>query len=216
MIPVYQHRKGDKSGLNYEKFESEIGYICEQHKREGRALAFALLLYDFTSPGVWKMLDDKHYWFALDEAAGKTISVFSIHTPPWLFENGEEKSLHSIRGGDPGRSARHIINKYFPLDGEAPVPGLVFFQVEEGVVIDAYLVKIKSKKVEDIFNEILEIITISSDSLRHVLPENRNNSLELFNLVVRSMQNRKLGKTLRLAVDKALKVKEFLTLFITW
>ena len=214
MIPVYLHGHGGKSGLNYERFESEIGNICEQHRCQGRALVFALLLYDFMSPGVGQVLDDRHYWLALDRAAGQTISVFSIHTPTWLFERNREQTLESIRGADPGKPAQHIIDKYFPLDGELPIPGIVFFQVEEGQIIDAYLVKIRSRGAEHIFNEILEIITTASDSLRDVLPENKGNSSELFNLVVRDIKNRELGVMLKMAKKRITGLREFLLAFV--
>jgi len=213
MIPIYLHRSGDKSGLNFKDFESEILQICKQHRRDGRALAFALLLYDFTSPGVWKVLDDQRYWLAIDKAAGKTISIFSIHTPPWLIQRKESKSLGAIREDDPGAPMRSIIEKYFPLGGEVHTPGLAFFQVADGNVTDAYFVKIRAKRVEDIFDEILEIVSISSDSLRNVLPENEGNTNEIFQLIVRALQNRRIGAVVRLATGTALKLKEMLGFF---
>lgn len=82
MIPIYLHDKSGHDSYFYDEFESDFLRICETHREEGRALAFAFILYDFTSPQVAKVLRDQDYWNALDQLSGKYLTVFSFHTRP--------------------------------------------------------------------------------------------------------------------------------------
>ena len=53
--------------------------ICERHLAQGRAWAFALLMYDFTNRAVRSIIEHDPYWNELDELTGTDLTVFSVH-----------------------------------------------------------------------------------------------------------------------------------------
>src|SRR5580704_1457649 len=64
---------------DFKSFESKMLEICNEHRKEDRALAFAFILYDFENPHLRKILEDRYYWEALNIISGKYLTVFSIH-----------------------------------------------------------------------------------------------------------------------------------------
>ena len=147
MIPIYQHDDKGKIGYSFDSFQQKFIKICEEHKKQRRALAFAFILYDFTQPQIRKVLDDRDYWRALDKVSGKTLTIFSFHSPPWIIEG--KYGLDSNE--DPTTQTNLIIGRYFGIDGVISFPSLLFFQVESGEVIDHLFVRVHEQEVEKVF-----------------------------------------------------------------
>lgn len=70
----------DNQALDFATFEESMIEICKEQRLNGKALAFAFILYDLTNPEIKKLLDDADYWNSLNEISGDKICVFSIHT----------------------------------------------------------------------------------------------------------------------------------------
>ena len=66
MVPLRFYKDGLIHELSNDAFSQSIIDICEQHRKEKRALAFAFILYDFENPQIFKILDDRNYWNALN------------------------------------------------------------------------------------------------------------------------------------------------------
>ena len=66
MIPIVRHSRGeDNKSYSFDSFEQEFHHICEAHRSQGRAMAFAFILYDKNSPEIKKVLNDPDYWDSL-------------------------------------------------------------------------------------------------------------------------------------------------------
>ena len=200
MISIFLHKADSKRGYQFKTFESDFFHICDSHRKEERALFFAFILYDFTSPHVLKMLDDQDYWIALDKISGNKLSVFSFHTPPWIISSRCKKTQIKI---DPEDNTQTILSKYFDVDGNISYPSLLFFQVEKQAIIDHFWLKVRSEKIEDVFVEIKRSIIAAVESIKNVLPENYNNSQEIFNLVKRGLDDKKIKTLMSKAIKRA-------------
>lgn len=198
MIPIFLHEADSKRGYLYRDFETDFLNICDQHRVHQRALFFAFILYDFTSPQVAKMLDDHNYWLALDKISGKKLSVFSFHTTPWVISSRCKEAELNI---DPDEKTQIMLSKYFDTEDAISYPSLLFFQVEKQTLIDHFWLKVKSEKIEEVFIEIKRSIVESVKSVKGVLPENYKNSQDIFNLVRRGLSD----QNFRIVMSKAIK-----------
>jgi len=63
MYRILKNSRGQ--GYEYESFKKEFIEICEGHKNDSKALAFAFILYKTESPELIKLLEDDDYWSAL-------------------------------------------------------------------------------------------------------------------------------------------------------
>ena len=52
MFDVWESRDDGRKGLTYVKFATDFEKICEAHRASGRALAFAIILYELENPNV--------------------------------------------------------------------------------------------------------------------------------------------------------------------
>jgi hypothetical protein len=175
-------------GIGHEDFERRLIEVCRDHRRDRRALIFAFLVYDFSNPGVIKVLRDADYWEALDQISGKSITVFSLHSPE--VENRPPDGWERAMNG----KIRRFLKDQFEVDETTREPGIIFFQVVGERVIDSYLVQLREQKQEDAFNEVREIIQLAADSLADVSEEYRGNAQEQFYLVQERLAQRRLVK----------------------
>src|SRR5688500_17082330 len=76
MFPVFANSSGQ--GFGFEEFCENLIQICDHHQHENRALAFALIIDDYESPHVEKILLYKEYWNSLHQISGSKLTVFSI------------------------------------------------------------------------------------------------------------------------------------------
>lgn len=206
MIPIYQHDNKGKIGYSFDSFQQQFINICEEHKKQKRALAFAFILYDFTQPQIRKVLNDRDYWRALDKISGKTLTVFSFHSPPWIIEKKSDIDSNE----DPETQTNLIIEKYFDIDGEISFPSLLFFQVESGEIIDHLFIRVREQEVEKVFFEIINEIKNVTKVLSNVSIENYDNSLEIFNLIRGSLNDRKTNYYISKVLKKTPSVIGFL------
>jgi hypothetical protein len=86
MYTIYQH--SNRKGHDFNSFKEDMIKICNSHRKNGKALAFAFILYDFDNATLRKVLNDQYYWDELDHISGKYLTVFSINYKPMpMFES---------------------------------------------------------------------------------------------------------------------------------
>ena len=78
MWQITEHVQNGRRGLSQAEFESHFVQMCETHRAQGRALAFAFILFDARQPHLRQALDEERYWAALDEQSGRNLTVFAF------------------------------------------------------------------------------------------------------------------------------------------
>jgi hypothetical protein len=185
-------------GLTAREFREQFLEICERHRQENRALAFAFLLYRLEDAPVIKTLQDEVYWNALDEMAGRFITVYVFYSPvkrpkadddPWRQKSREEASASA---------ALELLQQHFSVDRNLELPCMLFFQVKKKEVVDSYVVPLSHSNIEATFSELRDILDASRRAVEKVMPENKNNAQEIFNLIRGEFDNLSLkGKIVK-------------------
>ena len=200
MTPIFIN--GRKQGISYHEFHENLISICNEHIANNIALAFALIIYDFTNAQVRKVLQDQEYWDALHTVSGPYLSVFSIHQKPTYRLRGntyERRDLYSVStANNPYDATGDILSKYFRLPLNVTYPAIVFFQVDGDSVMDSVIIELKEEFIQSAFLELKEYVAKAVKALRLIKIENRDNRQEIFNLishdVIASKNWRKLRK----------------------
>ena len=194
MIGICLEGHDERHEYEADEFEARFLEICEEHRRSGRALAFAFLLYDVRNAEMLKVLRDSDYWRALDHLSGAYLTVFSFQAvEPQEDYAVERRGMSGITGAaDLGMKNQLILRSYFPLEGHLSLPALLFFQVEGGEIVNYYLWQLTQQRVEDAFIELREAIGIAVKAVEQVAEENRGNAHEIFNLIEQRLKARRL------------------------
>ncbi|MCA9044245.1 MAG: hypothetical protein KDA69_07995 [Planctomycetaceae bacterium] len=169
-----------------DSFLADFESICEAHRESGAALLFAFLLYDFKDASLIKVLRDPDYWASLDSTSGDSVSVFALHSP-------------NLEEAYPDLEMRKEIDEFLTLhfgdSGMRSGGSLLFFQVNDGAVIDQFRVTLRSTTVEQVFLEMKDILDVVGDSVSQVTESNRGNAQEIFNLAAGRLSNREFVLT---------------------
>jgi hypothetical protein len=207
----------DLEGRHSEYLEKYILNICEQHKKEKRALAFAFIVSDLDDPQITKILRDDDYINALHSISGKYLTVFYLNdnyvkktiekatvSNIMRIELGMQK-INAPQNFSPKYLAQNLLNKK-----NLPTPSILFFQVKDNLITDYTFAQLRENKIEDGFVEMKEIIKTAINSFNNVLEEYRNNSDELFNLLKQSIKSSEFWKNAHSKFDSLVKIKDFL------
>jgi hypothetical protein len=149
MIPIFEQGSGKGIGHNVDSFIDRFDEILAQHIAEGRARAFAFILYDFTDHSIGKILRDQGGFARLDRLSGKNIGIFYLH-------NGTRRTIERF-------------NTQFltalDLKEEAKRPCVVFFKFEDQRIIDISVAQLESSDLIHGFEELYRVVdTYISDS----------------------------------------------------
>jgi hypothetical protein len=159
----------ENKALSFSSFQEKLVEICNSHRENNKALAFAFILYDFENAQIQKVLNDKDYWLALNKISGEYLSVFSINYK--AEDEGMEKisNLTTFSYNDnPSIATNKLIENYFGANVIVTYPAILFFQVKEKEVIDSLLIELKEEKIEEAFLELKENMKITVDVLKKV------------------------------------------------
>ncbi|WP_316846512.1 hypothetical protein [Pedobacter psychrodurus] len=204
MYPVFKN--SNQEGHDPQSFEENLIEICNNHRNEVSALAFAFILYDFTNPQINKILRDDDYWTALHLISGDLLSVFSIHKgperPSWDVDKERSKkgmeSMTAIPSNkQPDVTTDQIISRYFNADIKVSYPALLFFQVDGRKVIDAILVGLNAERLEDSFLEIKTYILSAVKALKTISSDSKGNHSEIFNQLEGNVRQTRTFKIIR-------------------
>jgi hypothetical protein len=202
-----------RQGYSFDHFSTNFVEICRSHRAEGRALVFCFILYDFTNAEVGLFLDNSRYWDALNAISGPYLTVFTFHYSKTRSENASaerrakalladlaarnsvKSQISSYNSRISARSPDDVVRLYeaiFTKSAAPHLPALIFFQVNEDTVSEPFNVKIRGSTQEEAFNDVRSIIRDATNSVSQVLPENRGNTKEIFDLVKVALEQREL------------------------
>ena len=200
MYTIFQN--STEEGFEFKSFSKRMIDICNDHRNQNRAIAFAFILYDFQNPQVWKVLNDREYWLALNEISGKYLTVFSLnYTPPVRrtrhrdMDDGNYHMLTDVRTTfNPAEGTNLLIDKYFGPQFEVSFPAILFFQVSRNAVVDSLLIELREQQIEPAFLELRDYIQRAVDALTRIEPENNANINEIFDCLEREVRS---GRSVR-------------------
>lgn len=209
MVPLKILIDGTIISLEKNEFEGGITQLCERHKEENRALAFAFLIYDSENPQIIKILDDTEYWRALDNISGKLLSIYYIHSKEKIFGEDlkaasgiEKRSMYA--GTTEGRyeTVVPMLKHYLALENNVHLPSILFFQTEGSLITDYFIVELKEEKIEDSFIELKSYIIAAVDRLKIIEKENYGNARGIFENLKQGVAFEKNKKVIFNSVQK--------------
>jgi hypothetical protein len=210
MVPIVIN---ENQQYGEESFKDILLHTCRQHKNEGRALAFAFIVFDFDNHTINDILDKRSYWSTLDKISGKTLSVFYINSQDNYYNMRQEqiyqdelrqRARNSERGTisflmpitkkpTPTDNAIGFVKSEFQIDDKIKTPLILFFQIDnDDNISDSFIVALKQDRLEEAFLELRDHINNAVKSLEKVLPEYYENHQEIFNLIKSSVESGKL------------------------
>ena len=203
MYTIYHNSNAE--GHNFQSFKDEMIQICNQHRKENRALAFAFILYNFENPQLWKVLNDREYWLSLNDISGEYITVFSLnYIEPKKLRKHQQDEFRGLEyltnistDLNPSEGAKELIQKYFGTEIKVKYPAVLFFQVDNNSVIDSLLVELKEEMIEPAFLELKEYLKSSVEALKQITPENRGNIKEIFDCLESNVKSTQSVKKIK-------------------
>ena len=203
METIYWRDKEHPNGYrNVEEFEHAFKPLCREHLAQGRALAFAFIVFDFDHAEVRKVVQDEDYWDTLDHISGHYLTVFSFHLP-----SRRKSRLH--QPNKPLPDTNQFFERQFGFSLTGSRPRLLFFQVD-GKDTEPYFYELWADSVENVFHEIREALNDAVQSLKQFQPENRGNTAGSLNQIKGALMQRKLGRNVRATIKAAASIKDFL------
>lgn len=209
MVPLRLYKDGLIHELSNDAFSQSIIDICEQHRKGKRALAFAFILYDFENPQIFKILEDRNYWNALNAISGQYLSIYYIHSRENTFgqdlaviNEREQRGLYPIEGKNNLSTVLPMLKNYLALNEDVKIPSILFFQVEGPLISDYFLIELFEEKIEESFLELKSYIESAVYRLKMIEPENYDNFQPIFESLKKSVKSTKLRKVLFRNVQK--------------
>lgn len=204
MYPIYMHENVGAEGMDFGSFSKKMVEICNEHKQANRALAFGFILCDFDNPQIWKILNDREYWLALNEISGEYLSVFNLN---YRSTQGKPRGLYELRyltnlstNLNPRVATNTLIQKYFKED-RVNYPAILFSQVDNNSVIDSLLIDLKEQEIEKAFLELKNYLIEAVSALKNIRPENRQNAKEVFNCLEAEVKSLKTARRIKRIVQ---------------
>src|SRR6185437_6834927 len=180
MWQITEHAQAGRRALSLDDFDRDFLAICEAHRAQGRALAFAFIIFDARSPHLRKALDDDAYWQALDALSGRQITVFSFLA--YLHERSPEAPQRVMRAmfavpANLVANPQDRLTELFPGLARAKLPAILFFQVADREVVGSTTVSLNAEiEPASAYNEVAAILTAALESIAAVDDENASNA----------------------------------------
>jgi hypothetical protein len=217
MYPIYMYENARSEGVDFETFSNKMVEICNKHKQTDKALAFGFILCDFDNPQIWKILNDKEYWLALNEITGVFLSIFSLNyrppdsTPKNIKSKLVFNALISMPTNlNPRFATNALIDKYFK-ETEINYPAILFFQVDNNSVVDSLLVDLKEQEIEKAFLELKNYMTRAASALKKITAENRKNDREIFDCLEREVKSLRTARKIKRITQNVFNITEILS-----
>ena len=184
---------------DYQSFKDQMIEICNNHRDNKKALAFAFILYDFENPQLSQVLNNQDYWLALNEMSGEYLTVFSLH-----YKKRKKKKKERITpmlltvpvDWNPSKGTNKLVKKYFG-NIEVNYPAILFFQVDNNSVIDSVLIELVEEEIEKAFLELKSYVKSAVDALKRISNENKKNYAEVFDCLERSVESSQTNKKVK-------------------
>lgn len=151
MIPIYEQGEGEGIGHSFMSFREKFIEICDSHKQEDRALAFAFILYDFKDESIRKVLKDLGGFARLDRLAGRDLSIFYLHS--------DKKTLTN-------KFNKEFLSEF--TDEDVEFPCVVFFKLNDDKIEDILISELEREELaysfDELYNTIEKYITTLKDN----------------------------------------------------
>ncbi|MDH3567857.1 MAG: hypothetical protein OEM61_10970 [Desulfobacteraceae bacterium] len=203
MVPLKLLNDGNIQELSSDTFSQSIIDVCEKHRIDSRALAFAFILYDFNNPQIFKILNDRDYWNALHTISGKYLSIYYIHSTEKSFgedlnsnDGREQRGLYPITGKYNPNIILPMLKKYLNLSEVVKNPSILFFQVDGTMISDYFLIDLFEERIEESFLELKDYVSSAVDRLKMIDPENYENFQPIFESLKQGVKSKKFRRVL--------------------
>lgn len=194
MHPIVNTRH---EGFSEDTFKNYLLDTCRTHKQSKRALAFALIVYDFEDHTIGKILRDEVYWTSLDSLSGHLLTVFFIDSKDSYYKR-RQKSIRRERADPnsmlmmtaigssdtPPSLATKYLKRELKTEHDIQTPLVMLFQTDGDDITDHLLVSLKENRLEEAFIELKETIASAVTALSRIKPENYDNHKEIFQQVI--------------------------------
>jgi hypothetical protein len=190
--------------LSGNEFVASLLSLCDEFADKLSILTFGFIIFDETTPEYRKILRDKDYWEALDNASGNKMIIFAISDQRKKVERlpieHSRSTSHWIMGVNPSKitgpkkltkSYSHLLNTVFKSESLLVYPSVLFFQVEDGKIYDYRLVPLKRGDIWESMNEVQKLFESIAKVLDRIRPKYYENRHEIFQLVKEELLNQK-------------------------
>jgi hypothetical protein len=209
MVPIVIN---DNQSFDDNSFKDYLLNICQTHKDQQRALAFAFIVYDFDDYTITQILQDKNYWTTLDKLSGQYLSVFYVNSQNEHYKRRQQEIYLEERNRQAENARKGIVSFFVPLmlkatpldktialikkdfeiTDEIKHPLVIFFQSDGEEILDYFLVSLKQEKLEDAFLELKSLLKNAIEGIKRVTPDNFENHQEIFDLLKSEVKSGKL------------------------
>lgn len=204
---------------SFESFQAKFLDICKDHRENGRALAFAFILYDFQNAHVAKMLQDESFVRSLHHQSGTHLTIFYLQLarprrrPRPQHDSRYIQMLQVVNFNDnPSNATNQLLTQYFGQQVEVSYPAVLFFQVHNNSIIDSLLVELTGKNADEVYNEISGYVAPAVEALKKITAPNVGNSQEIFNNLELRVGAKAQSEKRRRAFQKARETGELFSL----
>jgi hypothetical protein len=143
MVPIFEQGKGNGIGHSFETMIKRFIDLCNDHLKNGRARAFAFLLYDFDDKQIQNILKNNGGFTQLDRLSGKDLSIFYLHS--------SNKALI--------KQFNNVLLSAFEIDMEKTnFPLMLFFKIADNEVKDLEIVELEQSNLMFAFKELYDTI----------------------------------------------------------
>lgn len=203
MSKIHNHIK--EESYDFESFKEQMLNICMKHRADGRAQAFAFILFDFTNPHISKIINDRDYWLAFEEISGEYLTVFTLH---YKDKNRADEDFdirkrvfyrltNVTTDKNPSKCMEEIVKQYFGENYELKFPAVLFFQVKDNRVSDSLLIELKEEAIEPAFMELRDYIKSAVKAIKSMDPVDIKNSTTVFDTLESSVKSTKWLKLIK-------------------
>ena len=186
MMPIFEAGKGKGIGHSFDTFLRRFIEICEDHLKNGRAKAFAFILYDFHDETIRNILKNQGGFARLDRLSGHELSVFYL----------DSVNKHQIR------SFNEIFLKLFDIPAYKKTPIVFFFKIVDGDAREIEIIELEQDNLLFAFEELYSVIESYVKKLKkEEVDEKKENSFIRF---FKSFKKIAVDKIIEHVVTKAI------------
>lgn len=141
MVTIFEQGQGQGIGYSLNSFLRRFIDICEEHLENGRAKAFAFLLYDFKNQHIKDILKNKGGFAQLDRLSGNDLSLFYL--------DSDNRRLI--------KAFNEIFLGVFEIKNGYQLPFVLFFTVADREVTNIEIVELEQTDLMFSFKELYDI-----------------------------------------------------------
>lgn len=122
-------------GMGYDQFIETFKSVCRDHQQKGRARIFAFVFYDMAHGLIRAALKQANGFQRLHEKTGRDVTLFYLHDSA-AFAHCQQFNLTFMSA--------------LGVKGQAEVPCMVFFHVDDEDIKDASIYAIDEKSTDPV------------------------------------------------------------------